>query len=152
MNERNPEEIMAEELESLLAEEFPAEVDAAGLYLTQGPGDDDAHDEKLAGLPGGGVLFLAGPLMVSWLMSIALAILEQIKKEFIGATAKGAIDWLRTRLDRQKSRPSVRGEAETVAEIASALIKAGWKAETAGRAAEKVWHRGERAAARIQGR
>lgn len=133
------EEILIEAVERLLDDVAPNEADAAALYV-EAPESflRKDSDERAFGIPGAGFAILVGPMLVSFVVTIATAFFEQLVKKGTESAASSLLARLKQAF-RRAPVPDVARKEKTVAAITVALIEAGWQAGRAGDAAEKAW-------------
>jgi hypothetical protein len=141
--------VFVEKLEELLDAEAPQEADSAGAYV-ESPESFQGHGkERIAGVPGAGIVELAGPILLKGIVAVAAAVWAQIKDQAIEDASTAVRDWLARVFRKGEARLSVTTKEETVAAIATSLIRAGWDADKAGRAAKRVWQQGQEAGRRL---
>lgn len=136
------QEILIEEVEQLMEEVAPNEAVTAALYI-ESPESflRRGDDERAFGIPGAGYATLVGPLLVSFVVMIANAFVDQLVKKGIETAANSFLARL-MRAFQLAPAPEVPRKEKTVATITTALIEAGWDAGRAGKTAEKVWQSG----------
>lgn len=137
------------EFTDLLRDLEPDESPFAAQFLDDW--DTGKSQEKAFGIPAGGMEILIGNLLAPFLIAIAREILEKVKDKAVEEGAEAGLEWIKSRF-KGKTLPKADSRAETVGDIVTALIKAGWSPSEAGRAAEKVWESGEKAARKLAGR
>ena len=141
LDDTQAREILIDELEKLLEEEAPKEVDSAALYVES---PEQFHqrgaDERAFGIPGAGFALLSGPVLMTLVLQVARIALESMVKQGAQRAAQSALAYVKRKL--LGPAPEQQLKAETVASIAEALIKAGWSTKKAAATAEKVWQTG----------
>jgi hypothetical protein len=136
----------------VLLEDHPEEADSISLYLESPERYAGRAEEALAGGPGGGVAVLLGPFFLKWMSFIAMGYLAEVNKLVVGEAAKKTVEWLKRLMGRGTPRPAlpeVDVMTETISAITTSLIKAGWPAQKAGAAAERVWQSGRSIGRRV---
>ncbi len=141
--------VFTKELEELLDIEAPQEADSAGVYVESPESFRERGKERIAGVPGAGIVELAGPLLLQWIVAVAAATWTEVKKEAIEDASKAVRGWLARLFGKGRAKPPVTTKAETVAAITASLIRAGWDAGKAGRAAERTWQQGQEAGRKL---
>ena len=145
------QEVLIEEIEQLLDEAAPDEIDSAMLYVVS-PEEfkGEARNERAFGIPGGGVAYLVGPLLLDFVVQIAITFLKEFTKQGLETSVKLALDYLLHRLKSDTKIEAAKKE-DTITAIKTALIKAGWEASKAAETAEKVWNAGVKTGERMSG-
>lgn len=151
MDEAQAQEILIDELEKLLEEEAPKEVDSAALYVEN---PERFHtrgaDERAFGIPGSGFALLVGPVLMTLVLQVTKLVLEEIAKKGSQLAAQSALGYVKRKL--LGPPPEQQLKAETVSSITEALIKAGWNTRKAATTAEKVWQTGVQTGQRLASR
>jgi hypothetical protein len=149
---QNTEELdncLEEELELLLADftESESEAELARQYVRDTNGPRDRLSEQVAGIPGAGLVVLVGPLLLTFIAAVAHKALEDVQSQLAKSVVSTVVS-LKRRFVRG-SAPLVGTREEALSSITAALIKAGWSAAAAGRAADRAWVSGQRVAKRV---
>ncbi len=148
LDEAQAQEILIDELEKLLEEEAPKEVDSAALYV-ENPEQfqKKGADERAFGIPGSGFASLAGPVLMTLVLHVAKMLLEELAKKGAEMGAQSALGYVKRKL--LGPPPELQVKAETIASITQALIQAGWNTKKAAATAEKVWQTGVQTGQRL---
>jgi hypothetical protein len=148
LDDAQAQEILIDELEKLLEEEAPKEVDSAALYV-ENPEQfqKKGADERAFGIPGSGFAFLAGPVLMTLVLQVAKMLLEELTKKGAEVAAQSALGYVKRKL--LGPPPEQQVKAETIAAITQALIQAGWNTKKAAATAEKVWRTGIQTSQRL---
>ena len=148
LDEAQAQEILIDELEKLLEEEAPKEVDSAALYV-ENPEQfhKEGADERAFGIPGSGFAFLVGPMLMTLVLQVARLVLDELAKKGSEMAAQSALGYVKRKM--LGPPPEQQLKAETIASITQALIKAGWNTKKAATTAEKVWQTGTQTGQRL---
>jgi len=148
LDEAQAQEILIDELEKLLEQEAPKEVDSAALYV-ENPEQfqKQGADERAFGIPGSGFALLAGPVLMTLVLQVAKMLLEELAKKGAESAAQSALGYVKRKL--LGPPPEQQLKADTIASITQALILAGWNTKKAAATAEKVWQSGVQTGQRL---
>jgi hypothetical protein len=142
MSTDRTDEILIGEMEKLLDDVAPSEADLAASYVQAEPEYERVQpEEKRYGIPGAGLAVLVGPILLHYVVVIAMDVLAAARKK--GAEAIAAEMWNYLSSKVRRSLPAKdRGRTETIDAIVKALKAAGWDDERAGAAADLAWESG----------
>ena len=133
--------ILVVEMEKLLDEVAPTEADLAGSYVVdQSTYERTASEERKFGIPGAGLVTLVGPILLHFLVVIAMDICSATRKKGAELIADQLFRRLSAKL--RSSLPKPKGKEETILAIVAALKTAGWDEPRAIKGANLAWESG----------
>lgn len=149
MSTERTDQILIGEMERLLDQVAPSEADLTASYVeAEGEYERVQREEKRYGIPGAGLAELVGPILLHFVVVIAMDVFAAARKKGAEAIATEVWSYLSSKV-RRSLPAKVRGRTETIDAIVKALKAAGWDDKRAGAAADLAWKSGMEAGRRF---
>jgi hypothetical protein len=140
--------VLVDELEATLLELSPTEAVAAADYVLQPDVFHAGARDRALSFPGAELATLFGPIMLHWIIQVALDFFGEARKAALKELASKAIGHLASRSHCVPRTPRPSRE-DAVREIYQALVAAGWLPDSAMSAAVRLWEAGNRAGEKL---
>jgi hypothetical protein len=140
--------VLVDELEAVLLELCPTEAVAASDYVLQPDAFQVGGRDRPLSFPGAELAILYGPIVLHWILQVALDFIVEAKKAAMKELASKAIGYLSKKLHCAPRTPRPKRE-DAVREIYEALLAAGWLPDSALPAAVRLWEAGTMAGEKL---
>src|SRR5258707_1309790 len=134
--------VLVQEMEGLLDQVAARESDLVASYVASGGEyDRKVSVEKTQGIPGGSIIELAGPILLHFVVLIAMDVISEARKKGAEIVVTKLSEYLLSKL--RKSLPAKPKHKEEMTQaIIMSLKDAGWEQSRATEAANLTWERG----------